>query len=140
MKTPQKDRWFTIKLPHFNYDVKVAFTDDFKAFALNRGWEKLYEQIKNDDRTVSAYHCSHPGEGTSWILYKHDPNIDTIVHEVFHVVWRIMKYIGADFENEVMAYHVGYIVKRITSNLFKFDSAYQDLRDFSKKKSDKMSK
>jgi hypothetical protein len=129
-----KDRQFTIPLPHFNYDVKVVFTDDFKAFALKRKWTKFHEQIRDDGRTVNGYHCSNPEESTSWILLKHDPAIGTIVHETFHVVWRIMKHIGADLENEVMAYHNGYIVKKITDHLYHFDDAYQDMREFTKKK------
>jgi hypothetical protein len=132
-----KDRQFTIPLPHFNYAIKVVFTGDFKEFAKKKKWSKFSEQIADDDRTVSGYHCSHPGEGLSWILLRHDPKISTIVHETFHVVWRIMEHIGAKFENEVMAYHLGYIVEKITDNLYHFDEAYQDMREFTKKKLDR---
>lgn len=129
-----KDRTLSIPLPHFNYKVVIAFTDDFKAFAKKKKWEKFYEQIKNDGRNVSGYHCSNPEDGVAWILLRHDPKIETIVHETFHTVWRMMKFIGAEFENEVMAYHNGYIVRKITDNLFHHDENYKDMREFVKVK------
>jgi accessory gene regulator protein AgrB len=63
----------------------------------------------------------------------HDPSVKTIAHEVFHVVWRIMAHIGATHENEVMAYHVGYLVHAITENLYKYAPAYEEVRQLNKR-------
>lgn len=137
MKKPvtvlHEDRRQTIKLPHFNYTVEVSYTEDFKRYALKRGWKKFYEQIKDDERSVTGYHGKNPEYCQSWIMFGPDPSIKTIAHEVFHTVWNIMKHIGAEFENEVMAYHMGYLVQEITENLYKYGPTYEEVRQLNKK-------
>lgn len=51
--------------------------------------------------------------GYATIHLKPNAAIGTIAHEAYHAVVGMMKFVGATHENEVIAYHLGYIVDKI---------------------------
>lgn len=54
---------------------------------------------------------THPLQG--WIILGRKPNEGTIAHEVSHAVRHIMTSIGAGLDDEIVAYHQDYIVRKI---------------------------
>jgi hypothetical protein len=89
--------------------------------------EKTSDIMKSMEKYPATKHVE-PGEHTeaitvhvaddpcSYIFLPHNAAVGTIAHEAWHVVRRMLEYVGADLENENVAYHLGFLVNRI----FKF--------------------
>ncbi len=92
----------------FNYDLVVVVSDSVTKSRANRN-ELLgfYEP----DEHHAAMHCwvGH----MSYIFLPYAADIGSVAHEVFHFVWRLMQWIGAEHNNEVMAYHQGHYTREI---------------------------
>lgn len=101
-------RYTIIALPHFNYDVKVVITSDISLYIQSK-----FPNIENPG-SGNGFHIYSQDDCRSHIVLTDNPSIKTIAHEVFHVVWRLMEHVGAKHENEVMAYHQGYLTERIS--------------------------
>ena len=46
-------------------------------------------------------------------------DIDTVAHECLHAVWAMVKWTGARLDEEIVAYHLGFLVGRV------FEFAYK---------------
>jgi hypothetical protein len=111
-----KDRFTTIEFPVLSYYVvHVEITVDIRAAM------KKYKNIKDladedfpGDNPACAVHVK--GENFSFMFFRPNPSINAIAHESWHVVRRIMDHLGADLDNEMVAYHLGYLVEKV----FKF--------------------
>src|ERR1700744_594697 len=90
----------------FNYDLIVVVSESIQQSRTNRNDILGYYE---PDEAHGAMHCfmNH----TSYIFLEYGADIGTIAHEVFHFVWKLMSWIGAEHNNEVMAYHVGHYVR-----------------------------
>jgi hypothetical protein len=104
----------TVTFPAFsNYSVIVIFTTDFVKDANKLGVEEVTPDIE----------CLHitndPNTGTSWILFKEDPGIGSIVHESYHCIACMLRWVGVGAEEETVSYHLGYLVARICKYLKK---------------------
>lgn len=97
--------WFTF--PIFSkFRVRVILTEDLANSAGQRiGGCSL-------DGSVDAA-CYHTKKGWSYLFLNPKADEGTIVHEAWHVIFEIMDYVGAKIENEVVAYHLGYLVNEI---------------------------
>jgi hypothetical protein len=105
-KFVEKIKSFDLK--HFNYDLKVIVSSDPEGSRILRVKELgPYER----DPGVAALTYTSPGKSILFLPF--GSCIGWIAHEVYHVMWHVMKYIGADHENEVMAYHIGNLTKDI---------------------------
>lgn len=94
-----------VKFPIFqNFTIHVVFTDDWRAEAV-----KLNADLTDDSIawTVSEGKAAH-------IIFPHHPDPDVVAHETFHAIWALMKFAGAEMEEEVVAYHLGHVVELIT--------------------------
>lgn len=102
--------------PVFHYDVVVVVTDDFKAAVKKL---KLSPQNANDlfEDQTSAIHIFTHNEATSFILLHPKANIGTVVHEVWHAVRRLLEYINAGLDNEIVAYLLGYYTRHVVDIL-----------------------
>lgn len=105
----RKDVHKTFSFPIFGYRLKVSLTGSVGTFA-----RKLYPDLPDSQTAdnVEGIHV-HDDASRSHIILPYGVGICTIVHEVSHFVWKLMAFIGADHENEIMAYHMGYTVERI---------------------------
>ena len=99
-----------IPLPIYGYRIHVVFTKEF---------EKDFEIIKKEFNskstwkpscTVKAFHYKVIDKPDAVIFYNPDTDVDTIVHEAYHGVYNMMKWIDAEHEEEVYAYTLGYLV------------------------------
>lgn len=104
----------TVELPMYNYDVYVTFTSDMQE-SVSR-WEDIHHpdgeplQVLN---LVCGLHMYLTNRGQSFLFFPLDCGVSHIAHESFHVVWRLWRWIGAEHENETMAYTVGHLVREI---------------------------
>lgn len=105
-----KGRFTIIEFPVFcNYLVHVEVAKDlFKAM-------QQYPATRNvplEDTQAITVHKDD--DSHSFIFFR--PNVDagTIAHECYHVARRILKYMGCEVDNEAVAYHLGYLVNKVT--------------------------
>lgn len=99
----------------YAYKVNFVVTGD-----VNR-----YVDWKHPELSGTKQLACHIYEGAeSWIVLPEKASIDTIVHEVWHCVRRIMMYIHAELENEVIAYLMGWMTEKVVQFLWKNDPGY----------------
>lgn len=96
--------------PIFHYDVIVVIADDFEEAA-----KKLKLAIMPVETFTQneALHFAVTNEPKSFLFFHPKADHGTIAHEVWHAVRRLHEYIGAEFENEVVAYLLGYYVRHV---------------------------
>jgi hypothetical protein len=103
----------TVVFPVFSrYGVHVVFTDD-----IARSKKHRYGNDRDCDN-AEAMHIPNVG-GTSYLLFKYDAGPRIIAHECWHAVRGLLLWVGAELDNEVVAYHLGYLVGEV----HKFSSA-----------------
>jgi hypothetical protein len=94
-----------IGLPTLGYRVYVVITKDFRGVAKKIGLIDRDDEIKEKARAL----CCH-SSGISYMFFKPDADPGEVVHETWHAIYRAMKHIGAEIENEIIAYHLEYVV------------------------------
>jgi hypothetical protein len=112
------------------YKVKIVVTENVSDFI-----EERFPSVA-DATGEGAAHIYEIGF-ESWIILPEDASISTIVHECWHCVHRIMKKIGAELENEVVAYTLGWLTEVATDFLYSTPGYQKKAKEFLKKKIDK---
>jgi len=93
-----------ITLDAFDYDVYVILTTDVRKSLKKRN----VEDIEN----TGAYHVQIKNKPISYIILPFpETNVGYVVHELWHCIWAIHDYIGAKFENEIVAYLLSYLTR-----------------------------
>lgn len=112
-----KEKTFVIDFPVFAYHVNVIITNDIQRSRTDRN-----SQIgsKFDLGPVLGLHSSNENTGGSWIFLYFDASPDVIAHESYHSVVRMLSWVGANPEEEVVAYHLGYVTDKIHKFINKF--------------------
>lgn len=88
--------------------------------------KRLYPALPAEDvKDAEAIHV-HCNDNRSHVILPFDCNLNQIVHEAYHFCWRLMHHIGADHENEIMAYHMGYTVDKIVEWVAKVEETCQN--------------
>lgn len=64
-----------------------------------------------DDCKALTHHLEDVKESIIFLRSKF--TIADIVHESWHVIFRMFEYFGAELEDEVVAYHLDYLVQQI---------------------------
>lgn len=101
-----RNRRTSIAFPVFrDYTVHVILSHDMKATG-----RRLHEDLSACDGALVTYPAT-PRE--SWLVLGPDPSEDTIAHEAAHAVRAILDEAGAGVDDEVFAYHLGYLVGKI---------------------------
>jgi hypothetical protein len=94
-----------IQFPIFSgYQIRVTFTSDIEA--------AVTKEMGGDWPSDSAAYTVQGPHG-SHIILSHTATAEDIAHEAFHAIWALMKWTGAELEEEVVAYHLGHVVGRI---------------------------
>lgn len=101
-----------IEFPILNYRVVVILTDDISASRESRKTElgPVGEPIS---KYVDGMHSYDDYSPDSYIFISPEGRLGTIAHECYHVVDRMFRWIGAKHENELTAYHLGYLTDEI---------------------------
>jgi hypothetical protein len=109
-------RMESFPIPTLQYIIHVVVTDDFP-----KAMKAL--DIRNNGRMENAgaitFTPAPNYDGESYIFIRkkgrsgerHGQLINEIAHESWHVVRQMFRRAGAELENELVAYHLGYIVE-----------------------------
>ncbi len=101
-----------IDFPVFNYDMTIVYTDD-----IVRSREELDHVIGAADRKFiddcDGLHSFHEDKSTGFIFFTPDTSIGVIAHECYHAISRMLRWIGAKKEEEVVAYHLSYLLDKV---------------------------
>lgn len=107
-----KERTNTIYFPVFGYKVHIVVTDDILKSRNKRkaAFGDLLEQkdVKHSGG-IFSFNIDKP---ESYIFLLPTVNVEVISHEVLHCVHQLMIWIEAGMEEEVYAYHIGYISQK----------------------------
>ena len=111
-----KSRVKILEFPVFShYIVHVEVTSDIEKSM--KKYHTTKEIVEDDfDNRADGITVSVEDDGISYIFLKHNSSVNTIAHESWHVVHRMMSFMGVGMESETIAYHLGYMVEHI----FKF--------------------
>lgn len=89
----------------FNYTLEVVVSKSVQ--------ESAHKRSIPITRNFAAAHCGAADQPFSYMFLPLDVPMSVMAHEVFHCVWHIMEIIGADHENEVMAYTLSFLIDEI---------------------------
>jgi len=106
-----------------NERVKYVYFDAFDYRVEVVLCSKLAESRKRRDKKLGkdpdsledeeALHCYNAADATSHLFLPFNADPGTVAHECAHVVQAMMDHVGAEYEKEVFAYHLGYLVKEV---------------------------
>lgn len=94
-----------LPFPTFGYEVQIVFTSDIEGSCRARG------AYIPEDATIDAYCFRDEEAWRSSLLFPYNVGYGTIAHEAWHAARNMLIRVNAGFENEVVAYHLGYIVE-----------------------------
>lgn len=97
-----------VSVPTLGFRVYVIIGNDFRESVKKMKLGLPEDGIKQDALAMTCHKGRH-----SYIFLRHDTTVGEIAHETWHVIYRQFNRIGADFENEIVAYHLDYLVGMI---------------------------
>ena len=101
-----------MRFPVFsNFKVSVFIAENTDATACYIADRDFTAEPTRDG--TEALTVSSPRNGWANIYIPFDAHMGTIAHESYHAVEAMMKFIGANKESEVVAYHLGFLVDKI---------------------------
>lgn len=98
--------WVTFEVMA-NYQVRLIFSGD-----LNKSAKARLNEAPTDDNG-GGFVFNVKGVGRSYLFLEHDAPESTVAHECWHIVHRIMDWIGAELDNEIVAYHLDHMVEKV---------------------------
>ena len=107
-----------VPFPPYRYRIYVLFTDSLEGSAdnlANQGFLAKNHGIA-DDGTTGAFSVRLPNQSASFVVLKYHALVNDIVHECYHAVCNMFKWIGAAHEEEIFAYHLDYLVRQVRSD------------------------
>jgi hypothetical protein len=108
-----------VYLPEYDYEVEIVFTTDIIQ-SRNKDTEAIGSTF-NPKREVGALHSTAEGFKFSKLYFNYKPSPGIVAHECWHCVYNLFDLIGAEFENECVAYLLGYLVDSVFNFSVKLD-------------------
>jgi hypothetical protein len=94
-----------------DFEVNICITPDVMKSRKHR--DELLGQLRPRCENACALFCALEGKGWLFLPMEFDP--DTVAHETYHLVDYMMDRLGVEHrDGEVMAYHMGYVVGKIS--------------------------
>jgi hypothetical protein len=106
-----KNREKIVKFPVWgNYRIRVIVTADVKKYMAehNSFCEVCMDEDQSDTNAVTLHRL-----GQSIIIFPAEADMDTIAHESYHAIRQMLVSRDAELDNEVVAYHLGYLVNKV---------------------------
>lgn len=119
MQSKPRERERLYSFPVFsNYYVRIVISEDIVASRTlrNRRIGEVYDGLP----ALGLHSWPSTGGGEAWLFFPSSAKMSTVAHECLHCVHRMMRWIGADYDNEVYAYHLGYLVGKAHEQLTAF--------------------
>lgn len=115
-----------IELPAFRYHITVIVSESVaKSRIARNNVLGVYGGGEDTDNNPAGMHSGVKGKNRSFLFFRFNPTVGELSHECFHCIWRMMNWIGAELENEVVAYHLTYL----TDEIWKFAKYAESLPD-----------
>ncbi len=104
-----------VPFPPYNYRIYVIFTDSLEQSANKLSSQGLLTKSHgiSDDGTTDGFSVRMPNQSYSFVILRYHATINQVVHECYHAVSNMFRWIGATHEEEVFAYHMGYLVQEV---------------------------
>lgn len=100
-----------VKMQPFPFRVQVIVTSDVNQSIIKR--ERLVGKHEPND-SIYALQCeSARGDGISYIFLPFDADPGTVAHESYHAIRTMLRFVGSECEEELLAYHLGHLVRAI---------------------------
>lgn len=112
-----KERVGKIEFTIFDYNISIVVTDDIVKSRNNRS--HLLGSLYHDHGGTKGLHSCNEDISGAYLFFNRDTTHEIIAHESFHAVYRMFKWIGAEIEEELMAYYLGYTVQQVTDFIYK---------------------
>jgi hypothetical protein len=96
----------------FDYFVQIVVTDDIVKSRNKRA--PMLGSTYTEIGTTKGLHSYNDGLSNAYLFLNPDTDAGTIAHECFHAIHRMFKRIGAEIEEEITAYYLGYLVLEVT--------------------------
>lgn len=110
-KTKHGDYERIVKFPVLaNYFVHVVFTDN-----IGRSRKARYGTEGASEGAAALSSVAVNGHGH--LFFKRENSVGILAHEAWHAVFRMFEWVGAGLDNEMVAYHLAYLVDHICSFL-----------------------
>jgi hypothetical protein len=106
-----KDHQTVVVFPAWSeFKIYAIFTDDLAASRIRR-----YETAgAAGDSSVSALFTRGAGN-YGHLFFKPDASAEIITHECWHAIWWMFTWAGVtNWDNETTAYHLGYLVGKVS--------------------------
>ena len=94
-----------------DYIVHVEVTTDMKATF--KKYKTPREDWKEEYDNGNAFTSRAKSNPVTFIFVRPNVSTGTIAHECWHAVVNIFEYVGANIDNELMAYHLGYLTNEV---------------------------
>lgn len=122
MKEQYWEKSKLIKIPALGRDVRFVYTNDIPASRIAHS-KKLGELDYKIGKNVDGL-CAY-NDDELYMFISPKATLGVVSHEVYHVVCRMFDYIGVeDYDEELVAYHLGYIVDEVYKFIQKINKEF----------------
>jgi hypothetical protein len=97
-----------------DYKIVTTITKDLSETSRYIA-DRDYLKDHNGSDTADAFTATFPLKSLSRIYLLPDPDMGTVAHEAYHAVRALLERFGCKDDEEVIAYHLGYIVDQIAA-------------------------
>ena len=105
-----------VPFPPFEFTVFIVFTDNVVQTANNLAEQGFMRKNHEIDATTGAFTVRNLN-GYTILVFPQTTDSGQIGHEAYHAVCCMMNWIGAENEEEITAYVLGYLIQFIHTDL-----------------------
>lgn len=114
--TKPKETVKKIYLPVFTYTINVIVTSDIELSRNSRDKE-IGHSYKTDGK-LYGLHSWNVNKPCCYLFFYHKATLNEITHECYHAISRMFNWIGAEKEEELFAYHLGYLTENVCKIIY----------------------
>lgn len=108
----EKRKKLKLFLDLYMYTVEICITNNI--ILSRKKDDKRVEHIYRGNYAPGGLQAYSHNKRISIIYLNKNSKTDVVAHESWHCIRTIADWIGAEYENEFIAYHLGYLVYEIT--------------------------
>lgn len=112
-----REKVLKIDFPVFGYTLNIVLTN-----CIDISRNKINNKVgvaKGDFKYCAGIHSHNDNDSEAFIFITSSSTSGTIAHESSHAIYRIFEFYGLDFDDENFAYHLGFVVDKITDFMSK---------------------
>lgn len=111
------DREKIVRVDPFGYRLHIVVTNDIRA-SFEKRRRKVRTRVEISPKAM-AFTVTNRNTMDVYVFYPENAGVGTTVHEIVHVVTFVMKQAGAEFEEEVWAYHIDHLTQVASEFIWK---------------------